>query len=62
MKEEKKELRVKVKTLLVCTGALILAGTAGYCGYKLGRKDGFALAEAGLMNAMTNAVEDEVKK
>ena len=58
---EKKELKIKVKTLLFCSGALILAGSAVYLGYKLGRKDGFALAQVGLMNAMTNAVEDEVK-
>ena len=59
MKEEKK---IKLKTVLVVSTSLIFAGAAFYFGYKTGRKDGVKLAQAGLMNAMTNSVEEELNK
>ena len=60
--QRKEEKKIKVKTVLAVSASLIFAGAAFYGGYKIGRKDGIKLAQVGLMNTLTNSVEEELKK
>ena len=60
--QKKEEKTIKIKTVLAVSASLIFAGGAFYCGYKIGRKDGIALAQVSLMNTLTNGVEEELNK
>lgn len=59
MKEEKK---IKVKTVLAVSASLIFAGGAFYLGFRVGRENGIRLAQAGLITALTNSVDNEINK